>query len=147
MIFFTTCKCHWDYFGEFCHLFFHNFFYVGVESIDIGVCSEDDVLVLGCHLFFEIICELCHQVLFDSVFNLSFNLLMLYFLAFGFFFWLLIAFWIASMVSTKAELTSQNPNCFCYSFDGGNVSSNFFRYEIKITKKLWILCGLLINWW
>ena len=45
--------------------FSHDFFYVGVESIGTSVCSEDDILVLGCHLFFEIIVTSAINFLFD----------------------------------------------------------------------------------
>jgi hypothetical protein len=69
------------------------------------------------------------------------------FSAIVFIFCLFGAFWMASMVFTRAELMSQNPNSFLCSSVGGHALTRLLGCGVKVTCELWILSVLLTNWW
>ena len=71
--------------------------------------------------------------LFNSVLSSSLSTWMSSLSALVFIFWLLGAFWMASMVLTSAELISQKPNCFFCSSEGGSVPSKLFGCGVKVT--------------
>ena len=74
--------------------------------------------------------------LFNSILSSSLSSLMSLLSALFFSFWLLVAFWMAFRVLTKAELMLQKPNCFCCSFVGGKVPSKLFGWGVNVTCEL-----------
>ena len=77
--------------------------------------------------------------LFNSVLSSSLSSLMSLLSVLVFIFWLLVAFWMASRVLTKAELMLQKPNCFCCFSVGEKEPSKLLGWGVNATCELCIL--------